>query len=123
MKLNLDKDLISQITITNYCGPLDSCAHITHKLTNPMKEGLVDKLNKSESVGPCEFNNKYWLRIYFTDSTVSPYITNGYLLYEVKENDRLLYTTMIEEDDLCFKIKDQDYINNLWKELNEDSEN
>jgi len=120
IKVNLNKDLISQITISNYCGPMDSCQIITYKLTNPMIEDLVNRLNKSDSIGPCEFANEYWLRIYFTDSTISTYITNGFLFYEVKEDDHLLYTTIIEAEDLCLKIKDPDYVNNLWKELDKD---
>jgi hypothetical protein len=120
-RLNLNKDLISQIEISNYCGPMDSCRVIIYKLTNSMTESLVDKLNYSDTIGPCEFTNIYWLNIYFTDSTKRTYITNGALFSEVKKDDDYpSYTTIIEADDLCFKIKDPNYIINLWKELDKD---
>lgn len=117
-KLNLNKDSISQIKISNYCGPMDSCQTITYKLNRSIMEVLVDKLNTSDRIGPCEFTNLYWLHIYFTDSTIRTYITNGSLFAKVKKDDDYpFYTTIIKTGDLCLKIKDSDYIKNVWAKL------
>jgi len=121
IELNLNTDSISQIGISNYCGPMDSCQTITYKLSVTMNEGLIERLNKSDLAEPCEFTNLYWLKIYFNDGAIITYITNGFLLKEVTENDDYPnYTTVIKADDLCLKIKDLDYISNLWEELYEE---
>lgn len=122
-ELKLSKDLISEIEISNYCGPMDSCAIFTYKLTRAMTEGLIDRLNIAKPSGPCEFTNVYWLNIHFKDHARITYITNGFLFYEVQQDDRFFYTTVIEADDLCLKSKDPLYVKNLWNELDQDREN
>jgi len=117
-QLNLNS--ISHIELLNYCGPMDSCRTITYKLSIAMYEELIGELNKSDLSEPCEFNNIYWLKIYFTDNTRRTYITNGVLLKElIEDDDYPNYTTVITSDDLCLKLKDSVYISSLWKELNE----
>jgi hypothetical protein len=103
-KLFINKDLVTQIEITNNCLPLDSCQVHTYKLNDSMIEGLVDRLNKSDSIGICKYYNLYWINIYLTDGIIRTFRINGAL---IKENN-----------DWCFDIKDTDYVENLWRELN-----
>ena len=72
-------------------------------LNDSMIEDLIDRLNKSNSIGKCKFYNLYWLNIYYTDGTIRTFRING---SSIKENN-----------DWCFNIKDSDYMVNLWTEL------
>ncbi len=103
-KLTINKDLVTQIDITNHCYPLDSCQMFTYNLSDSMIEDLIDRLNKSHSMGPCKYINLYVINIYLTDGTKRMFRING---PSIKENS-----------DWCFDIKDPDYAQNVWAELN-----
>ena len=106
-QLTLNKELIAQIEITNGCYPLDSCDNFTYKLSDLMVEKLTDKFNNSSSEGFCKFIVLYWVKIDFTDGTVKTFRING---DSVKEND-----------DWCYDIKDSDFLERLWDELNNEN--
>ena len=62
-KLTINKETVNQIYISGYCGPLDTCIKSTYRLyllTDTMTENLIDKINKSISKDPCNFDEDYF---------------------------------------------------------------
>lgn len=105
-ELKIGMETVNQIYIAGYCSPMDSCRGTPYQLNDAMAEGLIDKLNKSNSKDPCIYTVEYFLYIYFKDGTQRDFKINGTL---IKENNSW-----------CFDINDADYFENLWIELDKE---
>jgi hypothetical protein len=109
--LTINLDSVNQIYISGYCGVLDTCEKSVYRpylLNETMKENIIEKLNKSISKDPCnfeEYSTEYRLNVYFNNETSRGFKMFGGLIKE--------------GDNQCFEINDADYFENLWVELDD----
>jgi hypothetical protein len=102
-ELRINTKSVNRICIAAYCSPNDSCRGTPYQLNNTMAEDLIERLNKSNSRGPCIYYPEYLLHIYFKNGTQRDFRINGSSIKEI--------------NDWCFDINDSDYFKNLWIEL------
>ena len=105
-KLLVNIETVTQIYIAAYCSPIDSCRGTQYQLNHTMVEDLINRLNKSNSKDSCNFTEEYLLYIHFTDGTIKKFKING---SSIKDNK-----------DRCFDVKDSDYFKNLWRVLDKE---
>ena len=74
------------------------------ELTNYQVKALVDKWNKSISIGPCKFGLQYWLFVTLNDGTKRTFRANG---QNIKESN-----------DWCYDIGDNQFFRSLYMNAN-----
>ena len=103
-KQALDFSEVEYIEIQNHSGQNDTIETIRKRLTNEQSKKFVDSWNEAKSIGICKFFPIFWIDIKLKDGTARNFKINGEY---IRENN-----------DACFHIGDNMFIENLWKNLN-----
>lgn len=105
--LIIDEGEVQKIEVTNHCSPLDSCQFLTFQLDEEMASDFIQTLKQAPALSLCKFSPKYMIDVYLKNDSVRTF--------------RSALIAIKEDNDWCFEMKDQNYVERIWTTLYERS--
>jgi hypothetical protein len=105
-KSNIDNEMVDFIEIKNRAGQFDTLDNRIKRLTVEQKNQFIEKFNNSKPIGLGKSLPFYFIYVHLKDGTKRSFRINGQF---IKENN-----------DYCFDLRDGQFIEKIWNDLNVD---
>lgn len=105
-KSNIDNEMVDFIEIKNRAGQFDTLDNLKKRLTVEQKNQFIEKFNNSKPIGLGKSLPFYFIYVHLKDGTKRSFRINGQF---IKENN-----------DYCFDLRDGQFIEKIWNDLNID---